>query len=77
MNTGYYNDVLYWGKRFRELNILDEGTRKCLAIEMESVEDSNKPQLLPNLKQGENCYLVDCQFKDLKTTPPKPYTEVN
>lgn len=41
----------------------------------ESVENSNKPRVLPNLKQGESCQLIDCQLKDLKTTTSKSYTE--
>jgi len=30
------HDSLYCGKRFRTLNVLDEGTRECLAIEVDS-----------------------------------------
>lgn len=33
------SDSLYCGKRFRTLNVLDEGTRECLAIEI----DTNLP----------------------------------
>ncbi len=32
----FIDNTLYCGKRFRSLNILDEGTRKCLAIEIDS-----------------------------------------
>ncbi|ADZ43813.1 Integrase core domain protein [Yersinia enterocolitica subsp. palearctica 105.5R(r)] len=28
----FMHDALYCGKRFRTLNIIDEGTRECLAI---------------------------------------------
>lgn len=30
------HDTLYCGKRYRTLNVLDEGTRECLAIEVDS-----------------------------------------
>lgn len=30
------HDSLYCGKRFRALNIIDEGTRECLAIEVDT-----------------------------------------
>ena len=30
----FMQDTVYYGKRFRTLNILDEGTRDCLAIEV-------------------------------------------
>ena len=30
------HDTLYSGKRFRTLNIIDEGTRECLAIEVDT-----------------------------------------
>ena len=32
----FMHDSLYCGKRFRTLNILDEGTRECLAIEVDT-----------------------------------------
>lgn len=32
----FMHDTLYCGKRFRTLNILDEGTRECLAIEIDT-----------------------------------------
>lgn len=32
----FMHDSLYCGKRFRTLNILDEGTRECLAIEIDT-----------------------------------------
>ena len=32
----FMHDTLYCGKRFRTLNVLDEGTRECLAIEVDS-----------------------------------------
>lgn len=32
----FMHDTLYSGKRFRTLNIIDEGTRECLAIEVDT-----------------------------------------
>ncbi|MTC12668.1 DDE-type integrase/transposase/recombinase [Providencia stuartii] len=32
----FAHDSLYCGKRFRILNIIDEGTRECLAIEVDT-----------------------------------------
>lgn len=32
----FMHDNLYCGKRFRTLNIIDEGTRECLAIEVDT-----------------------------------------
>ena len=32
----FMHDSLYCGKRFRTLNVIDEGTRECLAIEVDS-----------------------------------------
>ncbi len=32
----FMNDSLYCGKRFRTLNIIDESTRECLAIEVDT-----------------------------------------
>ena len=32
----FMNDSLYCGKRFRTLNIIDESTRECLAIEIDT-----------------------------------------
>ena len=32
----FMHDTLYCGKRFRTLNVIDEGTRECLAIEVDS-----------------------------------------
>ena len=32
----FMHDTLYCGKRFRTLNIVDEGTRECLAIEVDT-----------------------------------------
>ena len=32
----FIHDSLYCGKRFRTLNIIDEGTRECLAIEVDT-----------------------------------------
>lgn len=30
------HDSLYYGKRFRTLNIIDEGTHECLAIDVDT-----------------------------------------
>ena len=32
----FMHDTLYRGKRFRVLNVIDEGTRECLAIEVDT-----------------------------------------
>ena len=32
----FMHDALYCGKRFRVLNVIDEGTRECLAIEVDT-----------------------------------------
>lgn len=32
----FMHDTLYCGKRFRTLNVLDEGTRECLAVEVDT-----------------------------------------
>lgn len=32
----FRHDTLYGGKRFRVLNILDEGVRECLGIEVDT-----------------------------------------
>lgn len=32
----FVHDTLYCGKRFRTLNVIDEGTRECLAIEVDT-----------------------------------------
>lgn len=32
----FMHDALYCGKRFRTLNVVDEGTRECLAIEIDT-----------------------------------------
>jgi len=32
----FMHDTLYCGKRFRTLNVIDEGTRECLAIEIDT-----------------------------------------
>ncbi len=32
----FMHDTLYCGKRFRVLNVMDEGTRECLAIEVDT-----------------------------------------
>ncbi len=37
MGIKFMHDSLYCGKRFRILNIIDEGTRECLAIEVDTL----------------------------------------
>ncbi|EMF4753207.1 IS3 family transposase, partial [Yersinia enterocolitica] len=37
----FVHDALYCGKRFRTLNIIDEGTRECLAIEVDTSLPAN------------------------------------
>ena len=51
------NDSLYYGKRFRKLNIIDESTRKCLAIEV----DTSLP--------AERVILVLSRFKEERGLP--------
>lgn len=36
MGAGFYARYLYCGKRFRTLNVIDEGTRECLALEVDT-----------------------------------------
>jgi len=38
----FMHDTLYCGKRFRTLNVIDEGTRKCLAIEVDTSSPSER-----------------------------------
>jgi putative transposase len=46
------HDTLYCGKRFRTLNIIDEGTRECLAIEVDtSLPAGRIIRVLEQLKQ--------------------------
>jgi putative transposase len=48
----FMQDTLYCGKRFRTLNILDEGTRECLAIEVDtSLPAGRVVRSLEQLKQ--------------------------
>lgn len=48
----FMHDSLYCGKRFRTLNILDEGTRECLAIEVDtSLPAARVIRVLERLKQ--------------------------
>ena len=48
----FMQDTLYCGKRFRTLNILDEGTRECLAIEVDtSLPAGRVVRSLEELKQ--------------------------
>lgn len=46
------HDALYCGKRFRTLNIIDEGTRECLAIEVDTSLPADRViRVLERLKQ--------------------------
>ena len=48
----FMHDALYCGKRFRTLNIIDEGTRECLAIEVDSsLPASRVVRVLERLKE--------------------------
>jgi putative transposase len=48
----FMHDTLYCGKRFRTLNIIDEGTRECLAIEVDtSLPAGRIIRVLEQLKQ--------------------------
>ena len=48
----FVQDTLYCGKRFRTLNILDEGTRECLAIEVDtSLPAARLIRVLERLKE--------------------------
>nr|WP_246616369.1 IS3 family transposase [Thaumasiovibrio subtropicus] len=48
----FMHDTLYCGKRFRTLNILDESTRECLAIEIDtSLPAGRVVRVLEQLKQ--------------------------
>lgn len=48
----FIHDTLYCGKRFRALNVIDEGTRECLAIEVDSSLPAGRViRVLEQLKQ--------------------------
>ena len=48
----FMHDTLYCGKRFRTLNIIDEGTRECLAIEVDtSLPAGRVIRVMDRLKQ--------------------------
>jgi putative transposase len=48
----FMHDSLYCGKRFRTLNIIDEGTRECLAIEIDTSLPSQRViRVLEELKR--------------------------
>jgi putative transposase len=48
----FMHDSLYCGKRFRTLNVIDEGTRECLAIEVDTSLPSERViRVLEQLKQ--------------------------
>lgn len=48
----FMHDTLYCGKRFRTLNVIDEGTRECLAIEVDtSLPAERVVRMLEQLKE--------------------------
>lgn len=48
----FMHDTLYCGKRFRTLNIIDEGTRECLSIEVDtSLPAARVIRVMEQLKQ--------------------------
>ena len=48
----FMHDTLYCGKRFRTLNVIDEGTRECLAIEVDtSLPAERVIRVLEHLKE--------------------------
>ena len=48
----FMHDSLYWGKRFRCLNILDEGVRECLGVEVDtSIPAERVVRALDNIAQ--------------------------
>lgn len=48
----FMHDTLYCGKRFRTLNVIDEGTRECLAIEVDtSLPAERVVRVLEQLKE--------------------------
>jgi putative transposase len=48
----FMHDTLYCGKRFRTLNVIDEGTRECLAIEVDtSLPAARVIRVMDRLKQ--------------------------
>lgn len=56
MGLDFMHDSLYCGKRFRTLNIIDEETRECLAIEVDtSLPAERVIRVLERLKLKEDC----------------------
>lgn len=71
----FVHDALYCGKRFRTLNIIDEGTRECLAIEVDTslpaarvvrvMEQLERERGLPNQIRVDNGpELISAEFYD-------------
>ena len=77
VNLSFGNQLL----RATGKQIVVAGWHTLLKLELsesekqESTDNMEKGQVLPALKQGDSCQLIDCKLNDLKTTPPKPYTE--
>lgn len=57
----FMHDTLYCGKRFRTLNVIDEGTRECLAVEIDtSLPAARVVRVLERLKQERG---LPCQIR--------------
>jgi len=52
----FMHDALFWGKRFRTLNIIDEGTHEYLAIEVDTSLPADRViRVLERLKKNVDC----------------------
>ena len=59
----FMHDTLYCGKRFRTLNVVDEGTRECLAIEVDtSLPAGRVVRVLEQLKAECGLPLLSCEW---------------
>jgi len=57
--------------------IVEPGWRRALpeALTPAKGREAPEPQALPALAEGQDCAVAEVTLKDLKTQPPKPYTE--
>jgi DNA topoisomerase-3 len=55
--------------------ILVQGWKGLLFENTEEDDPSHKSQVLPVLRQGAQCAVDDIEFKPMRTTAPKPFTE--
>ncbi len=57
--------------------IVEPGWRRALPEALTPTKGSEAPpaQVLPQLREGDDCRVQDLQLKDLWTQPPKPFTE--